>query len=409
MKGAVKKALIALGLTPILTALFLAGILAVFAIPNEPIVRNLTDRPDVLLARRADNGRVIDADTECIGMSVGLDLSAPRGDLLHRAANAQSLYGCDALMRFLDGSKTEKVRDYFRYWHGYLLIARPALAAMPYNDLRGYLFTISFGLFVWLMWRIGEDFGPKTALALAAPFVVINAMGLFVVATKAVTWLLAIGAGLALSRRRSAEAPLLLFFILGALTAYFDYFTAPAFIFCFAAMISAIYETRAGRAPQWTAFILTGVFWGAGWAGFILIKIVIAAAVLDSNVWRDFIDAALFRVRGETDYVDSFIPGAALYENIAAMKTFWGPVAVISFLILPFATKARRARWAALFKSRSVVLGIAAAPLLWMEVFSNHTQIHAAFTQINYAPAFMLAALILAGSRALDADRPAAA
>lgn len=401
MNGAVKKALIALGLTPVLTALFLAGILAVFAIPNEPIVKNLTDRPEVLFARRADNGRVIDADTECIGMSVGLDLSEPRGDLLHRAVNAQSLYGCDAIMPWINGSKEQSVRDYFRYWHGYLLIARPVLAAMPYNDLRGYLFTISLGLFVWLLWRIGEDFGPKTALALAAPFVVINAMGLMVVATKAATWLLAIGAGLALSRRKSAEAPYLLFFILGALTAYFDFFTGPAFIFCFAAMISAIYETRAGRTPQWAPFILVGAFWAVGWAGFILIKIAIAAAVLDANVWRDFLDAALFRVRGETAHVDSFIPGAALYENIAAMKTFWAPVAIISFVILPLATKARRARWAALSRSRSVLLGIAAAPLLWMEVFSNHTQIHAAFTQINYAPAFMLAALILAGSRAL--------
>ena len=65
------------------------------------------------------------------------------------------------------------------------------------------------------------------------------------------------------------------------------------------------------------------------------------------------------------------------------------------------ATKARRARWAGLVRSRSVCLGIAATPLLWMEVFTNHTQIHAAFTQINYAPAFMLAALVLAGSRAL--------
>lgn len=401
MNEAAKKALLALGLTPVLAALFLAGVLAVFAIPNEAIVKNLTDRPEVLLARRADNGRVIDADTECIGMSVGLDLSVPRENLLRRAVNAQSLYGCEPLARYFEGSRAEKVLDYFRYWHGYLLISRPVLAVMPYNDMRGYLFTISIALFGWLLWRIGEDFGAGTALAIAAPFVVLNAIGLMVVATKAVTWFLAIGAGLFLSRRKSPETPLLLFFVLGALTAYFDFFTAPAFIFCFAAMILAIYEARATRSPQWAPLAALGVFWGAGWAGFILIKIAIAAGVLGGGVWRDFIDAALFRVRGETDYVDSFIPGMALYENIAAMKTFWGPVAIISFVILPFATNARRARWAALVKSRSVYVAIAAAPLFWMEVFTNHSQIHAAFTQVNYAPAFMLAALVLAGSRAL--------
>lgn len=401
MNAAAKKALLSLAFTPLLTALFLAAMLAAFAVPNEPIIRNLTERPDVLLARRADNGRVIDADTECIGMSVGLDLAEERPPLIRRAINAQSLYGCDALVRWIDGSKAEAIRDYFRYWHGYLVIARPVLAVMPYNDLRGYLFTLSAGLFVWLLWRIGADLGAKTALALAAPFVVINAMGFWVVATKAVTWFIAIGAGLFLSRRRSSETPLLAFFVLGAVTAFFDFFTAPAFVFCFAALIWVLYEKRAGREPAWSAFILMGIFWTAGWAGFILIKIAIASAVLDADVWRNFIDAALFRVRGESEYVDSFVPGAALYENFAAMKSFWGPVAAIAFVILPFAAKARRARWIALGKERSVLLGIAATPLLWLEVFTNHTQIHAAFTQINYAPAFILAALVLAGSPAV--------
>lgn len=402
MKAVIRKALLALCLTPAIAALFLAGVLASFAVPNEPILKNLQERPQVLLARRADNGRVIDADTECIGMSVGLDLTEPRDDLMHRAVRAQSLYGCDPLTAFFAGSKAETIKDYFRYWHGYLVIARPTLAVMPYNDLRGYLFTLSLAVFGWLVWRLGEDFGPGTALAIAAPFVVINAMGLWVVATKATTWFLAVGAALALSRRSEKTPPLIFFFALGALTAYFDFFTAPAFIFCFAAMISAIYERRGGRTPQWSAFVQLGGFWAAGWAGLILIKIAIASLVLGGDVWGDFVGAALFRVRGESDYVDSFIPGAALYANLAAMKSLWAPVALIAFVVLPLATKARRARWAALFRGRSVLLGVAAAPLVWMEVFSNHTQIHAAFTQINYAPAFILAAMVLAGSPALS-------
>ncbi len=401
MNAVVRKALIALALSPALAAIFLAAMVAAFAIPNEPILSNLMDRPEVLFARRADNGRVIDADTECIGLSIGLDLTEPTAPLLERAVNAQSLLGCAAIEPWIQDHDSQEVRDYFRYWHGYLTIARPTLAVMPYNDLRGYLFTLSAGLFFWLAWRIGEDFGAKTALALTAPFIVINALGLWVVATKAVTWLLAIGAALAVSRRKSAELPLIFFFVIGALTAFFDFFTAPAFIFFFAAFIWAIYEERAGRRPTWKGLILSGAFWGVGWAGFILIKIAIAAAALDATVWRDFIDAAMFRVRGETDYVDSFIPGMAIYENFAAMKTFWGPVAIIAFVILPFATKEWRASWASLLRERSVLLGIAAAPILWLEVFSNHTQIHAAFTQINLAPAFMLASLVAAGSRAI--------
>lgn len=401
MTGVGAKALRALILTPFLSAAFLTGILFAFSIPNAPIVKNLTDRPEILLARRADNGRVIDADTECIGMSVGLPLSAGDEDLLKRAVNAQSLYGCDPLMRYFDGSQTEEIRDYFRYWHGYLIFARPMLAMMPYNDVRGLIFTVSLSLLVWFAVRLGRDFGAPTAIAFAAPFLVTNAMGLMVVATKATTWCLAVGAALWLSRRKSAETPLLGFFVLGALVAYFDFFTAPAFIVCFAALVWVIYERRAGRQSSWGEAVSLGLFWGIGWAGFILIKIAISAAVLGGDVWSEFIQAALFRVRGESEYVDTFIPGMALYKNLAALKSFWAPVALISFIILPLATKERRERWRAMVQERSVLLGIAAAPLIWLEIFSNHAQIHAAFTQINYAPAFVLAGLIVAGSSAV--------
>ncbi|MCB2112526.1 MAG: hypothetical protein KDD85_03155 [Parvularculaceae bacterium] len=401
MSQLARKSFAALAITPILTIVFFAGVLSAFAVPSAPILRNLLERPDVLFARRADNGRVIDADTECIGVSIGLDLTGEPHTLVERAVDAQSLYGCQPLEVYFTGSRNEEIRDYFRYWHGFTVIARPALALMPYNDFRGLLFTLSVGIFIWLAWRVGADFTPATALALAAPFVVVNAMGLTVVVTKATTWLLAIGAALFLSRRRSSQTPLLAFFIVGALTAYFDFFTAPAFVFCFAAMIWALYEMRAAREPEWGALVALGVFWGVGWAGFILIKIAIAAIVLDSNVWRDFIDAAAFRVRGETELVESFIPGAALYANFAALKSVWAPIAIIAFIILPFATKARRARWRRLAGEKSVLLAIAIAPLIWLEVFSNHAQIHAAFTQINLTPAFFLSALVLAASPAI--------
>ncbi len=403
MNAALRKAIIALAATPLIAALFLAGVIAAFSAPNAAILASLNDRPELMYERRADNGRVIDADTECIGLSIGLyESNDPPEGVLRRAVNAESLYGCEPLQHWIATGAANAHRDYFRYWHGATLVFRPMLAVMPYNDLRGLLFTVSAMLLGWLCWRVGADFGPATALAFAAPFMVINALGLWVVATKAVTWLLAIGAAIFFSRRKTGEAPVLAFFALGALTAYFDFFTAPAFVFAMAALVWAIYAMKGeGAFPSWPQFLASGVFWSVGWAGFILVKIAVAAHFLDVDVWGDFTDAALFRVRGQSDHVDGFMPGAALAQNIAALKSVWAPIAVIAFFILPFATRARRARWAALVQSRSVMIAIAAAPLLWLEVFSNHSQIHAAFTQINFAPYFILAGLVLARSPAL--------
>ena len=67
-----RKAGAAFLLAPVLAVLFASLVTGVFALPNAPIAEHLLEREDLLDDRRTNNGRVIDADTECIGLSVGL-------------------------------------------------------------------------------------------------------------------------------------------------------------------------------------------------------------------------------------------------------------------------------------------------------------------------------------------------
>ena len=189
------------------------------------------------------------------------------------------------------------------------------------------------------------------------------------------TWFLLIGGALVVSRRSTGEPPLILFFTLGALTAFFDFFTTPALIFALPAFVHFLYLRRDSNfADPWRRLVLLGVFWGAGYVGLWASKFVIASMAIDLPVWRDGVDAALFRLRGTSEYVDSFLPGAAIYENFTALKTFWGLVALVVFLIMPMATKARRTQWVSLWRQARVFVAIAAIPLLWLELLSNHSQ-----------------------------------
>ena len=397
----VRKALLALALIPLLTGIFVGVATFSFALPNEPIMKNLQERPDLLVARRANNGRVIDADTECIGMSVGLYVSPEHeGDgALKRAMRAESLFGCNQLLPWLESAGAGAHRDYFRYWHGYAAISRPVLSVLPYNDLRGYLFTISLLLLAVLAWRIGVDFGARAGAATAIVFVVLNAMGFWVVATKAATWFLVVGGALFFSRRDDPAAPLLAFFTLGSLTAFFDFLTTPALIFAMAAFVHCLYLARAGRLNQpWLRLISAGGFWGAGYAGLWAAKFMIAATLIDAAVWRDAFEAAAFRLRGASEHVETFFPGAAIYENVAALKTFWGPVAILLFIVIPLLKADARTRWADLWKRGRVFIAIAAIPIVWLEALSNHSQIHAAFTHLNFAVAALLSMFVFVGA-----------
>ena len=91
-----RKAGLAALLAPILALLFAGFVTMVFALPNAPISEHLLEREDLLDDRRTNNGRVIDADTECIGLSVGLYQTGDTGaSAFERAMHAESLYGCD--------------------------------------------------------------------------------------------------------------------------------------------------------------------------------------------------------------------------------------------------------------------------------------------------------------------------
>jgi hypothetical protein len=394
------KAALALALIPVLAALFARLLTLAFALPDAQIVEAILERPSVVVDRRADNGRIIDADTECIGLSVGVyRADALARSNLDRAMRAESLYGCDQLMHWLETGKTNRDQVYARYWHGYQIVMRPLLSVMPYNDMRGLLFAASLIALAALLLRAGKDFGTAAGIAIAAPFFIVNAMGLMVVATKAPTLLLAILGALLVFRRREEEAPLLIFFGLGALTAFFDFLTAPALVGSLALFFHALAERREGRSDSLARAGALGGFFILGWAGLLVAKFVIAELILGAGAFAHSFDAGLARLRAPDATIESFLPGAALIANFKALKSVWLVAALVIFIVAPLARADARRRLMAEARRPSALLIAALAPIIWLEVFSNHSQIHAAFTQVNLIPLFALSGLALAGCK----------
>ncbi|MEO0695168.1 MAG: hypothetical protein AAFY84_03635 [Pseudomonadota bacterium] len=392
----VRKACALLALMLVFAVIMTGALAAVYGLPNGTIAKNIKDDLPVLLQRRANNGRVIDADTECIGLSVGLYRSpdAPTPPF-ERSVLAESVYGCAPFEKLLDGEEPKAHRDYFRYWHGYTLVSRPLLSVMSYASVRGVIFTLSIGLLGWLLWRLGKDFGAPLALAVGLPFVVLNALGFWVVVTKAVSWFLAIGGSIAVGRR-IGQAPYLLFGIIGMLTAAFDFLTIPALIFSLPAIVWLFYQSQRDVRERFVSVLWLGVFFGIGYIGFWSLKVGLAATVLDRDVIADVLASVGTRLRGADPTIDSFWPGQAVWANIGALKTIWGLV-FAGLVVACLAWPQSRQRLVGLARSRPDLTLVAVIPLVWLEVLSNHSQIHAAFTHLNFAPALMVVGLALFG------------
>ncbi|MEM9704517.1 MAG: hypothetical protein AAF850_00415 [Pseudomonadota bacterium] len=406
------KAGICAALLPLLAAVGFAALAASFALPNDPIRASLLDRPDDINTRRASNGRVIDADTECIGLSVGLYGVEASRSAFYNAAHAKAVFGCGPFMDYLNGQEPRAYKDYFRYWHGYLVLARPLLSVLPYADVRGVYFHISLILFLSFLSLIGRDFGLSAALAFAAPFVVLNALGFWVVATKAPTFWLAVSGALFVrsnalktgSNHQQADAwrlPSMVFFFLGAGTAYFDFLTAPALIFSLTAFVHFLYQRAEMRAREaCLRFALFAGFFALGYAGLWALKIAIAAALLDLPVWADVGAAVHDRTRGVSGTVERLTPGLAIWKNFGALKTVWGAVFMLAFMVAPLVRPSARIETLALANRSPGLVLAALAPIVWLELLSNHSQIHAAFTHLNFAPFAILSGLALAGPSA---------
>ncbi|MEM9705318.1 MAG: hypothetical protein AAF850_04485 [Pseudomonadota bacterium] len=325
-----KGALAALAL-PVFCALGVFALAAAMALPDAPIIDNLhTDREYFQYdGPPSFNGRKIDNFTECLGMSIGLPRSGPRETAVEKAVRAPFFTSCGALRAHLNAPEENATPsgDYPQYWHGQAAIARLALSIMPYRDFRSIVFNgalIVFGLLAYALYR---DFGAKFSFAFLFPFLFINFASFLILWTKAVTWFIAFGGAIYIanappSRRRR---PFFAFFVLGVLTAYFDWLTTPLMTLMLPSLIWAVYsasdqaDSRGYAALK--AFAICAGFWGFGYAGLWIAKFILASVVLGGDTWSLTFERILFRINGQTPSTKPW-PGAAILENLEAMKDF---------------------------------------------------------------------------------------
>jgi len=399
-----RRAVQAMIATPVLAAIFLLALIAAERAPSAPIVRHIVEDQELFAASRLRvlTGRKIDVGTECLGLSFGLPPAEVGENLFERAVRARVFTTCPALIDYVStGAVAEdQVTDYHRYWHGYAVLSRPLLALMPYHNLRMLTFNLVLALFVALGFKLSKDFGVKFAFAVLLPFYFVNYAGFFILWTKAVTLITALAGALYFSQARKPyeRDPLFAFFILGALTAFFDLLTTPLLIFGFPAYVYFFYLLKRGGAPGPRALLqrllAIGGFWFAGYGGLWTVRFALSALVIGPEAINEILATAANRINGDWDSVKHFI-GAASLENFEAFKPLWGGAAFLVFFVLPFIRRRRRIAAAALLRRAPVFAALALAPFVWFEILSNHSQIHGLFTHANLILTFIPLSLIL--------------
>lgn len=350
-----------------------------------------------------------DRFTECLVFTTGLGDTGDDG-LLGEALAAGNLGSCaQAIPPIARGETPTAAKSYERFWHGYTLVTRPALATVGVDGMRvisGWLVLASLAFFVRMFP------GHRVAgLALVAVFVgttdllflpdsTSHALGMALCFT---------GAGLVGWAFRAGRSDLLpaAALVSGSLYAFGDLLATPA--------VSAVLATFTGAAGAWVAagprrsvvraVAVAGAAWIAGWALTWGTKWLLDLALYGiDRVRRNVIDQILFRRSGDYPGVqDSFGAG------VTAPVRYWfevdplrhlALVAMLILLLLLLAVVLRRGV-TSLLDVGSLglpVLGV----LLWLEFASNHSQIHTFFSFRNVAAC--VAVLVAAAVLVLRAD-----
>ena len=172
----------------------------------------------------------------------------------------------------------------------------------------------------------------------------------------------------------------LFFFMIGALSTFFDLLTYPLVTLGLPLVVALLFENKKEtkmlnliiKTVQW------GILWALGYGALFFTKWIIASIVLNKNAISIALDNILFRVNGNEQYPVTRIE--VLKNNF---NCFFVPIAKYIMAAITVA-------WIGLFiffrkktsefKAVLPLFCIAIVPYLWYIVFAGHSSIHTWFT-----------------------------
>jgi hypothetical protein len=349
-----------------------------------------------LLGTRADHY------AECVAALIGL--GDPPGNVVKRALYSATAYGCVGSMEELENfARTGELPtqpDYMRYWHGYAVITRPALAIFGLAGTRWLAFAV-LGLAIAAFARsVYTRFGVIVMTVVLVP-------GLLTTDMIVGGWSIAHALGLATawfggwivltqtSADGSWQVTALAAALAGAVSAYFDLMVAiPASLaLCTAAagmaaagrsrrVDGSVLRTMGVAIAGWSAGL--GVMWSAKW--------VLAWLFVDRQRIVDSVrDQIPFRTGGDHEEVTG-----TRWNGFVKNFEYWlgepltplviaGTVIVLGVVVW---RQRDRLRWPAPAWVAAVAAAVAVPVIAWYVILDNHNQIHFWLTYRSVAIAF---------------------
>lgn len=369
----------------VLLLLFTGAVVATCAIPRSAIEGNLRQS----VSEVVEDGQmftwqvgffkpyIIGVFTECLMLDIAyqVDSDHPLQSAMESRfviADSSPVEGMKVLLNDPDSPRLQPF-IYSRYWHGNQCLLRPLLCVTTMRGIRLFnillLTLLLLATTVVMIKRLGTGDAFIITLALAAVMVPTVPLCLNYVPTFAIALIASL---LILQWNKptaSRENATVLFFIIGAVTAFMDLLTTPMVAMAVPLTVYLLY-----RKPHdvWLCLITLALAWLAGYALLWGTKWLLAWMVTDFDVFGDALGAVTQRTVGHDE--QDFMMWC-LKRNGALLVAATALTAAVVLLFGQSRERLRRHSW---------MLAIAISSFVWTFVLLEHTWHHLHFTWRTY-------------------------
>ena len=351
-------------------------------------------------------GSLLDVDTDTLILNAAMNKGMNNSCIKNAFENSFYADFKNTGVNLLKEAVNENVvnnYEYSRYWHGIQIFIRPLLMFFNYSEIRYILMLVIFVLlgivFSLLSKELGMSYSIIFAITISFMYIVLIPVSLQYSSIFIVS-LFSIIATILLYKFKKDEYFGILFFVIGAVSTFFDLLTYPLVTLGFPVVIAALLQNSKENSliKQMLNILKYGVLWALGYSLTFFAKWIVASIVLNKDVITSSINQLLFRVNGNEVYTVSRLD--TLKGNF---NTFFVPIAKFVMICLGMI-------WIILYnfirkdikecKCVISLLCIAIVPYMWYLVFAGHSSIHSWFT--NRIQAVTVFAILSAMAYTLD-------
>ena len=406
----------------IITFLFLiiveCSILVLVAlIPVNKLENNLMESADYLCKRNVffyvnenDSGSKIDryADSILLNIAYHYNSDSPFSSVMSSSYYKDTTKNENINLKASLSSKIDANTEYSRYWHGSISIIRPLLILFNVKQIYIILSIAIVGLLIILSLLLNKTFGSRAVFCLVISTVMTSLW--YVPLSLEYSWtviIMLVASIICILNINSSKYDIfMLFFIIGNITAYFDFLTTETLSVLFPMAIIILrkhhFNNIKNFSSEFKEFTKYGVVWLIGYVATWVSKWFLASIVLQKNIFNDALKQASYRAAGDTENLSGIsVRLGAEFRNISCLFPFSLlknplPVVILFFTIAVTVIYL-------IHKEKSVttplLIILASIPYLRYFALSNHSYIHYFFTfRAQLTTIFCLSLILAYGS-----------